>query len=549
MNKQDQVSLVIEYVLDITKRKKAEEENKRLAMALEQAGEMVVITDPESVIQYVNPAFEKISGYGSEEVIGLTPDFQKGGARDRNLSRNPWEQVKKGESWTGRLINQRKDGTLYEEDATISPVFDARGELRNMVAVKRDVTREMFMEKQLRQAQKLEAIGTLAGGIAHDFNNILSAFIGYVELAIRDLSSNDQSRQYLDQALKATHRARNLIQQILSFSRRTEMERRPVEFGIIVKECYKFLRASLPATIDIKVRIEPQNGAVLADPTQLHQIIMNLATNGAQAMLEAGGVLEIELSRVEFDAEKAPGYEGLAAGLFHRLTVRDTGHGMSQEVQERIFEPFYTTKEKGRGTGLGLSVVHGIVKSNGGAITVESTPDAGSVFNVYLPLVDYETVEEISDGTPLPKGREHILVVDDEESLVEITTEILEYLDYRVTARTSSLEALKAFRANPEKFDLVVTDQTMPGMTGLELSKKISRRRPDLPIVLCTGFSETVTLQKAQASGITELAFKPIIMEDLAFMIRKILNRTARLKESGDKTNAPNPAPFQNRRK
>jgi PAS domain S-box-containing protein len=393
-----------------------------------------------------------------------------------------------------------------------------------------DITRIKDLEKeslriqsQLQQAQKMEAIGTLAGGIAHDFNNILSAVIGYTEIVLGELTENTLQHRNLQEVLRAGNRARDLVNQILMFSRQTEKELKPVQINQIVIETLKLLRASLPTTI----RIEPKlrsNSAVLADPTQIHQVMMNLCTNAAHAMREMGGLLKIELSDTNLDGSFIEQHPYLKAGTYIKLRVSDTGHGMEKKIVDRIFDPFFTTKERGEGTGMGLAVVLGIVKSHGGAIAVESTINEGACFDVFLPVIEHEAGTEARPKVIMPTGTEKILFVDDEKALVELGLQILERLGYKVTTRTSSVEALELFMAQPDKFDLVITDMTMPNMTGDEFAAKMMKIRNDIPVILCTGYSERISKDKAHEIGIKEFVLKPIIMSDMAFTVRKVLD-------------------------
>jgi len=381
------------------------------------------------------------------------------------------------------------------------------------------------LQMQLQQAQKMEAIGTLAGGIAHDFNNILSAIIGYSELALREISEETKLYSYVQGVRKAGKRARNLVSQILSFSRRSEEERKPIQITPILKESLKLLRASLPATIEIRQNFGTHLGNVLADPTQIHQVIMNLCTNAAHAMREKGGVLEVSLEGVDVDTFFATQHPDIVSGQYLKLTVSDTGCGMTMEVMEKIFDPYFTTKEKGVGTGLGLAVIQGIVKSHRGTITVESNPGMGSTFTIFLPVVDEkESLSITSTFTFLPMGTERILYVDDEQDLVDIATAMLESLAYELVGTTTPLKALELFRANPGKFDLVITDMAMPKMTGVELAKECMHIRPEIPIILCTGFTEAITEEEAKAMGIRAFVMKPIFKDKLALTITQVLH-------------------------
>lgn len=380
-------------------------------------------------------------------------------------------------------------------------------------------------EKQLQQIDKLQAIGTLAGGIAHDFNNILFPIIGYTQMVIEDVSENSQIKKNLEEVLNATNRAKDLVTQILTFSRQSSQEYRPLRIQPLIKEALKLLRASIPTTIEIVHHTDSACGATMGDPTQIHQVIMNLCTNAFHAMQETGGILEINLNEFDIDADDLLAKIGMKPGRYIQLEVIDTGHGMKPAVLERIFEPYFSTKEQGKGTGLGLSVTHGIVKSHGGDIRVSSKPGKGTTFQVYLPLIKYSAVEiesVISETAAI--GSECVLLVDDETQIVKLEQQALQRLGYQVTSRTSSLEALETFRKQPEKFDLVITDMTMPNMTGMELAPELMRIRPDIPIILCSGFSEMITEEKVKAMGIREYVLKPIAMSVLAKKIRKVLD-------------------------
>jgi len=389
------------------------------------------------------------------------------------------------------------------------------------------VSREAELETQLRQVQKMEAIGTLAGGIAHDFNNILAAIMGYTEMALYDVPEGSSGRRNLEQVLKAGYRGKDLVKQIITFSRRRDEERRPMRISPIVKEALKLLRASLPTTLDIRQNIKTQPGMVLADPTQIHQVLMNLISNAAYAMREKGGVLEVSLTDVDINPDgAAPSHPDLQPGPYLKLTVGDTGCGIEHAIMERIFDPFFTTKKPGEGTGMGLAVVHGIVKSYGGAIVVDSEPGKGSTFSVFFPRIEGHLLPEVDSDAPLPTGNEHILFVDDEEDLVDMVQQMLERLGYSVVAKTNSLEALEMFKVQPDQFDLVVTDQTMPHMAGVDLAKELMRIRPRIPIILSTGFSEVISAEEAKALGIQAFLMKPFATRVLAETIRRVLDST-----------------------
>ncbi len=379
------------------------------------------------------------------------------------------------------------------------------------------------LEKRLRQAYKMESIGTLAGGIAHDFNNILSAIFGYTELSLGETAPGSFLNSNLKNVLSAARRAKDLVAHILAFSRQSEQELMPIQLNPIVKEVLKFIRASLPTTIEIRQNIKG-NPNVMADPTQIHQVLMNLCTNAGQAMSGGTGILEVTLETMELDDEFTTRHPGLRTGVYVKLTVSDTGHGIPSEIMDRIFDPFFTTKERGQGTGMGLAVVHGIVKTYGGLITVYSDRTKGTVFNVFLPAIEQRSAEKARPAKMMVGGSERILFVDDEKALVDLGVTMLGSLGYSVTGETSSPAALEIFSRSPDDFDLVITDLTMPQMTGDRLARKIMQIRPDIPIILCTGFSASVNEDSAMAMGIRAFVRKPILNYQIAEIIRKALD-------------------------
>ena len=388
-----------------------------------------------------------------------------------------------------------------------------------------DISGRKKLEAELQQAHKMEAIGTLAGGIAHDFNNILSAIFGYTELAKDEINDIDKLRDDLNEIMKGAERAKELVKQILTFSRKDDHELRPLKVQTIISEALKLLRSSIPTTIEIKHDINNNCNAVLADPGQIHQVVMNLCTNAYHAMRQTGGVLGVVLQPVELDGDTADTKLLRGPGPYIKLEISDTGVGIPKGIQKRIFEPYYTTKPKGEGTGLGLAVVHGIVTRLNGYIDVYSELNTGTTFRVYLPVAAsiHEPVEK-EDEAVLPGGNEKILIIDDDRAVSDITARKLEKLGYKVTRMTDSLEALERFRNAPDQFDLVITDMTMPNMTGEELAKNILKVRPDMKIILSTGFSDLITEEKAMAIGIKCYIMKPVVMKDLAETVRRILD-------------------------
>jgi signal transduction histidine kinase/ActR/RegA family two-component response regulator len=381
-------------------------------------------------------------------------------------------------------------------------------------------------ERQLQQVLKIQAIGTLAGGIAHDFNNILFPIVGYTELTMDEVPADSVAHNNLEEILKAANRAKELVKQILTFSRQSGQERKPVEVQLVTKEALKLLRASIPVSIEIVQNIDENCAPVMGDATQIHQVIMNLCTNAYQAMQDTDGKLEVSLKEIYVEYEHTVQKIGMQPGRHVQLQVKDEGCGMDAAVLDRIFEPYYTTKEQGKGTGLGLSVIHGIIKNHRGDITAVSAPGKGAVFTVLLPVVeegDVQTEYEPVNGAE--KGSERILLVDDEEQIISMERQMLENLGYRVTARTDSVEALKVFSEQPEEYDLVITDMTMPHMSGDELAQKLLDVKPDIPVILCTGFNEDITEEKALEMGIQKFLMKPVIKNDLASTIRSVLDQ------------------------
>ncbi len=379
------------------------------------------------------------------------------------------------------------------------------------------------LESQLHQSQKMESIGTLAGGIAHDFNNILFPVMGFTEMLLEDTPEDDPIRDSLEQIYNGTLRAKDLVQQILTFARQRDGELKLMQMQPMVKEAIKLIRSTIPTTIEIQQNIQTDCKPIKADPTQIHQIVMNLATNAYHAMEENGGKLTILLKEMEFTKDDLISL-AITSGVYACLTIQDTGKGMDQALCKNIFDPFFTTKGKGKGTGMGLSVVHGIVKNMSGAIRVYSEPGKGTQFNIYLPVVQTRSEQQLTDITePLQTGNEHILLVDDEISILKMEQAMLERLGYKVTTRSSSIDALEAFRTNPDKFDLIITDMAMPNMAGDKLSVEINQIRPDIPILLCTGFSEIISEEKAKSLGINGFLLKPVISRNLSQKIREVL--------------------------
>ena len=381
------------------------------------------------------------------------------------------------------------------------------------------------LEEQLRHSEKMEAIGTLAGGIAHDFNNILGVIVGYTELAMLDMDQTDSIYPNLKQVLKAGERAADLVNQILVFSRKDKQERKPLQISVIAKEVLKMIRSSLPTTIEIRQDIKPGLSPVLSDPTQIHRVLMNLCTNAAYAMNDRAGILKVSLEDVNIDSITAAGHLDLLPGRYQKLSVSDTGAGIDPRIINRIFDPFFTTKGPGKGTGMGLAVIHGIVKGHKGSITVRSKPGKGTTFDIYIPTINSGHTDETKPLDTIPVGCENILFIDDEDALVAIGEKMLGHLGYTVTGVANSSYALEVFKKEPEKYQLVITDMTMPKMTGLDLAIKIISIRPEIPIILCTGFSEMISDEKIKSAGIQRLIMKPYSKTEMARIVREVLDK------------------------
>ncbi|MCG2746291.1 MAG: ATP-binding protein [Desulfobulbaceae bacterium] len=415
------------------------------------------------------------------------------------------------------------DGTIYLEVSS-SPIRDSKGDIVAGIETVRDITERKKLEMQVQQNQKMQALGTLAGGIAHDFNNILTAIMGYAELVKLRLPEGENTFRDQLEVLKACDRAKELVKQILTFCRQVTHDPQTVKFDLLVKEVLKLIRATMPSTIEIRQEIQPDSGWVLADPTQLHQLILNLCTNALHAMHTKEGILSIVLKNTKIDQEDELVFPDIEPGPYILLEVGDTGHGMERATQERIYEPYFTTKKHGEGTGLGLSVVHGIIKGMKGSISVYSEVNVGTTFKVLLPRHDLPLAAGSIASEPIPTGNESILFIDDEATIAVMGKSLLESLGYTVQSTANSLEGLGWFLADPDRFDLIISDTTMPHMTGDALTRKILDIRPDMPVILCTGFSETVNEEKARQIGARALVMKPLIRSDLAKIIRKTLD-------------------------
>ena len=532
-------SFSIAFAQDITERKRAkralEASERRYRDLFNEAPVMYVITANRDQVPYikdVNNTFLKILGYGREEVLDTplaryytedsqTELFEKGGYQ-RALD-GQFVTAERGLIGRSKKTIQTLAHSLPECDAD-DRVVGTRVMFLDISDRKRAEQEAKQLEAQLLQAQKMEAIGTLAGGIAHDFNNILAAVIGYAELALHSTAQDASLQRTLRQIYEAGLRARDLVKQILAFSRKDKRELRLVPPAPLVKDALKLLRSSLPTTIEIGQHCESDILPIMADPTQIHQVIMNLCTNAAHAMEPDGGQLNVVVAQVRLSARDLRLHPGLEPGDYLKVSVQDTGRGIPPEILPRIYDPYFSTKDKSKGTGLGLAVVHGIVQSYGGAVSAYSEVGGGTTFNVYIPSSkDFVAAADRADDD-LPTGSEHILLVDDEPALIDIGRQMLERLGYRVSTADGSWAALNMFRKSPADFDLVLTDMTMPKMTGDKLSLELQQIRPDLPIILCTGYNINISPDKARQLGIKAFIYKPVVEADLARIVRKVLD-------------------------
>lgn len=516
----------IESIRDVTLKKQSEEALKHSEERFSKAFHIsplpiVITTVNDGRYIDVNDSYLRMMGYTREEVIGHTANELSIWA-DFNNRRNVVKKLAK-QSFLRNEVFKFLTKTGETRDALVSAETIVLNGNNFLLFICYDITDQEKLESQLRQAQKMEAIGTLAGGIAHDFNNILGAVMGYTEIALGYTNVDDHISRYLTQILKASERARDLVKQILTFSRKSDEKLIPMRVSPVIKEALKLLRASLPTTIKISQNIQSNPDTVFADPSQIHQILMNLGTNAAYALREKKGEIAVSLVSEEI---KIGNTCGLVPGMYLKLTVGDTGAGIDSTIMGRIFDPFFTTKKPGEGTGLGLSVVYGIVKSYDGAVTVQSEPGKRTEFSIFLPLFTGAGDNQEAEADEfIAGGRERILFVDDEEMLVELGKSILNNMGYDVVGRTSSPEALELFRACPERFDLVVTDMTMPHMTGIELAKKLMQIKPGIPVIICTGFSETVTQEGVKSVGVKDLIMKPFNRRRIAESIRGALDK------------------------
>jgi PAS domain S-box-containing protein len=484
--------------------------------------EVILQIGLDGKIAYANPAFEKLTGLKHENVIGTEVNLH-------NVNHVPakviWDALEAGTPWSGRLELKGSGPDLITLDVMLMPLFDDRGAIQGYLEIGRDVSAELMFENRLRQAQKLEAIGTLAGGIAHDFNNILSGIFGYAELSLMKMDPESDTGKYVGQILAAAERARDLVKQILTFSRKTGFELRPIRPHAVLKEALSLLRASIPATIDIRSKIE-SDSAIMAESTQLHQVVMNLFTNAVHAIGDNPGTINLELEDFLVDDEFTKAHPNIMQGKHITLRISDTGNGMDPETMDHIFEPFYTTKTQGQGTGLGLSVVHGIVNGWGGIITVYSEVGQGTLFNIIIPVVETADSGWYQHESVIEGGTERVAVIDDEQAIATTMESILTNLGYRVTAFTNGVTALKEIKANSHDFDLVITDHSMPSITGVEIARELNQAGLKIPVILTSGYLDKHMEVAAQSAGISAMIIKPVNTYQLAEAILRVLRNS-----------------------
>jgi PAS domain S-box-containing protein len=523
---------VLTVGVEITERKRSEMELRRQSMAIEQAAEMIVITDTDGAILYANPAFEKVTGYPRAEALGQTPRILKSGKHDEAFYREMWQTLTRGETWAGHVTNKRKDGTLYEEECTISPVLDDAGKIINYVAVKRDVTQEMALQAQLHQSQKLETVGQLAAGIAHDFNNLLMVFGGCASLLLKRLPEDTPVRSLIEEIRRAVSRGSGMTQQLLSLSRQQVGHLQPLDLNLLVGEVLKMARHLVLEHVEIVTRPDPLSLWVVADHNQMLQVLMNLVVNARDAMKE-GGTLRIETSPCTLDGPDLR-FPGAPPGDYAIFAVADTGCGMSPEVQARIFEPFFTTKDRGKGTGLGLAIVHSIVRQSKGYLHVQSRVGEGAEFSILLPRCPVPAVHadpEKADESSL-RGTETVLLAEDDSKVRTVVGRILREQGYRVVMAKDGAEAFRCFEANPSRFPILLSDVAMPRLNGLDLARKVRLMDPRVRVILMSGYSDADVMR--QVLNEREISFlpKPVDADLLLRRMRESLG-TPPVGESG----------------
>jgi PAS domain S-box-containing protein len=522
---------VISSFSDVTVRAAAEATQKLLTTAIEHAVEAVVITDPNGVIEYVNPAFETSTGYSALEAIGRNSRFLKSGVGDSAFYKDLWDTITAGEVWRGRFVNRRKDGSTFHEEASISPVRDTQERIAHFVAVKRDLSREVELEHQLAQSQKLDAIGRLAGGIAHDFNNLLGVITGYTEMLTHSLGSDHAAQERLLHIRTASDRAAALTRQLLAFGRRQVLQPTVIDLNALIAESHELLRRLLREDIEIIVTASLEPAAVRVDRSQFEQVLFNLVVNARDAMPQ-GGTLRIATSLVTVDEDSSSIRDAIEPGRWVRLDVRDTGAGMTREQMLHIFEPFFTTKRENEGAGLGLATAYGIVKQSGGNVVVRSEPQQGTLFRIYLPAAELVAAEAApARGRAVSLRAKHeartILLVEDQEMLREMIREGLEEAGMQVLEARDGEEALTLARGFAAQIDLLLTDVVMPKISGRELAETIIGERPELKMLFMSGYTSDIIAKAGELEEGFTLLQKPFTIDELLARIEKVMNASA----------------------
>ncbi len=503
---------------------------KRYRMLVETMNDGLFLIDENFLIAFANNRLFEILGYPKDKIIGMPVHH----FLDVNNQRIFDEQMKlrnKDNHKIYELTFIRKDGQKIPVIVSPSAIIDADGRFKGSLSVITDISERKQLEEQLRQSHKMESIGTMAGGIAHDFNNIIGVIIGNTELALKNVPESNSAHLNLEEIKTAGLRAKNIVRQLFRFTRKTNRKLKPIEIVPVIKDALEFLRSTIPSAIDIRLNIQATDEIIFADITQINQIVMNLCINASHAMEETGGTLEISLLRSDFESRNVESRNveslnmksGLEPGRYIKLTVSDTGSGIAPEMIDKIFDPYFTTKEVGKGSGMGLAVVHGIVKNHNGVISIDSQSGKGTAFNILFPLTDEKPEVKTETTEEFLMGNETILFVDDEKPIVTLAQKMLEHLGYKVETALTPLDALERFNSNPDYFDLVITDMTMPQMTGVKLSEKLMDIRKDIPIIICTGYSAIVDEEKAKKLGLAGFVMKPVSMSELSKVIRKAL--------------------------
>lgn len=528
---------------DISARKLAEEQLSLSAHAMAAISQGVLIAGRDLILTYVNDAFLNLTGYSREECLGRTCAYLQGHLTDATTIEKIRRGLATGTGFSGEILNYRKDGSTFWNELTITPLRNPAGEIMHFVGIVRDISQRraaeatrLALEAQLRESQKLEAIGTLAGGIAHDFNNLLAVILGNLEMARKDSASNPRVLESLDHIARAGSRGRELVQQILSFSRRQSTDRKSLHLAAVVEDARKLMRLMIPSNIQLNIHCAPDTPPVWADAVQMEQIVINLVSNAVQAMQATGGRIDINLDSVALDAglvELQPELRSVRAAspeCVLRLSVTDNGPGMTEETARRVFEPFFTTKRTGEGTGLGLSVVHGIAKAHQGAILVNSEPGRGTRFTLYLPAIKAVNTDEVMrhpESPPVDQAtgpnHEHILYIDDDEALVSLVVRLLGREGFKVSGFVDYRDGLAALEADPGAFDLVLTDYNMPGMSGLEVVRRVRELRPELAVAIATGYIDDTLRAQASETGLCEVIFKPNAVQDFCNIVKHLI--------------------------